>query len=288
MSRICHPRVHVRHRILVVMSTLLLDPRDLRLHREPPRRDVPFVPTDDAVVTAMLRFGHVGRDDVLYDLGCGDGRICVAAAKQYGCRAVGVDIDPLRIEESRERAAKARVGDRVRFYCQSFFEIDLHPATVVTLYLLPSINLKLRPKLLSELRPGARVIANYFEIGDWQPDVQANVHHRVLHQWIIPAWVAGEWHCTINHPLGRRRMILKLRRRMQMVTGGARIDGTDIPIYNGRLFGDLLSFRIANPYKHGSVLRLSARVEGTQMRGTCHEDAIEDVLFAWGGRWERG
>ncbi|HEY2588561.1 MAG TPA: class I SAM-dependent methyltransferase, partial [Tepidisphaeraceae bacterium] len=167
------------------------DLRRLQVHREPPKRDVPYVPTDEPVVMAMLRFAGVTAHDVVYDLGCGDGRIVIAAAKHCGAQGVGVDIDPMRITECRENAAKARVGDRVQFLCQSFFDTDVRDATVLMLYLLPSINIKLRPKLLAELRPGSRIIANQFEIGDWQPYMTADVHHRTLRQWIVPAWVTG-------------------------------------------------------------------------------------------------
>jgi predicted RNA methylase len=109
------------------------DPRRLQVHRPVPQRDVPYVPTDEAVVAAMLRFANVGPDDVVYDLGCGDGRIVIAAAKQRGARGVGVDIDPLRVRESRENAKRARVTGRVQFLCQSFFDTDLRAATVVML-----------------------------------------------------------------------------------------------------------------------------------------------------------
>src|SRR5688572_18258782 len=146
-----------------------LDPRSLQLHRLQPKRDVPYVPTDDAVVAAMLRLAEVGPDDVVYDLGCGDGRIVVAAAR-LGARAVGVDIDLQRVHEANDRVKRQRLSQQVKILRESFFDIDLREATVVMLYLLPGINVKLRPKLLWELPPGARIVSNNFEMGDWGPD----------------------------------------------------------------------------------------------------------------------
>lgn len=264
--------------------SIAADPRRLQVHREPPKRDVPYVPTDEPVVMAMLRFAGVSQNDVVYDLGCGDGRIVIAAAKHYGARGVGVDIDPMRITESRENAAKARVGDRVRFLCQSFFDTDIRDATVLMLYLLPSINIRLRPKLLSELRPGTRIIANHFEIGDWKPDMTADVHHRVLRQWIVPARVDGTWRCVVNDPAGRYHLTLRLNRRHQIVTGSARLGRSDVPIANGRLFGEYLTFKVIDWSKTGAAKWFFCRVEGRQLRGTCHSDPTGATpAFEWGG-----
>ena len=133
-----------------------------------PRRkpDVVFVPTTDAAVQAMLKLADVKKTDVLYDLGCGDGRIVIAAAKSFGARAVGIDINPVRIQESKENARKAGVEDRVRFEENDLFEADIHEATVVTLFLLSELNVKLRPKLLRDLKPGTRIVSNTFNMGD--------------------------------------------------------------------------------------------------------------------------
>ena len=138
----------------------------------------------------MLKLAGVTKKDVLYDLGCGDGRIVITAARQYGARGVGVDIDPQRIRESNENAKSAGVADRVKFLQQDLFETDLRDATVVTLYLLPSINLKLRPKLLDELKPGTRVVSHAFDMGDWKPDKEVKVPdtigERTIYLWVVP------------------------------------------------------------------------------------------------------
>jgi len=155
---------------------------------EPPavRLDVPFVPTPEEVVAEMIKLAKVTKNDVIYDLGSGDGRIVIAAVKQTGARGVGVDIDPRRIEEANENAIKAGVADRVKFVQQDLFKADIKPATVVTLYLLPDINLRLLPKLLSELRPGARIISHNFHMGDWKPQQTVQVGSHTVFYWEVP------------------------------------------------------------------------------------------------------
>lgn len=158
------------------------------------RPDVPYVPTTDEAVAAMLNLADVKPSDVVYDLGCGDGRIVIAAAKKFGTRGVGVDIDPARIREANENAKKAGVEKLVRFEEKDLFQADIHDANVVTLFLLSSVNLKLRPKLLAELKPGTRIVSNTFDMGDWKPDKEASVDgtdndsslSRHLYLWIVP------------------------------------------------------------------------------------------------------
>jgi Methyltransferase domain len=148
--------------------------------------DVPYVPTPEAVVDAMLKVAKVGKNDVLYDLGSGDGRIVNTAAQKYGTRGIGIDIDPQRIQEANENAKKAGVTDRVRFVQQDLFNTNFSEATVVTLYLLPEINLRLRPKLLKELKPGTRIVSHAFDMGDWKPDQTLNVDGKTIYYWVVP------------------------------------------------------------------------------------------------------
>jgi precorrin-6B methylase 2 len=150
--------------------------------------DVVFVPTPQDVVEAMLTVAKVGQGDVLYDLGSGDGRIPITAAQKHGiARGVGIDINPERIKEANENLAKARVGDRVRFINADLFESDLSEATVVTLYLLPALNLKLLPKLLKEVKPGTRIVSHAFDMGSWKPERSLKVGTRDVYFWTIPA-----------------------------------------------------------------------------------------------------
>ena len=151
--------------------------------REP---DVWWEPSSDEVVTAMLKMAKVTKDDIVYDLGCGDGRIVITAARQFGARGVGIDIDPKRIEESNENARKAGATNRVKFIEEDLFEADIHEASVVTLFLWPSVNLKLRPKLLKELKPGTRVVSHSHDMGEWVPDARQEVNGARIYLWIIP------------------------------------------------------------------------------------------------------
>ncbi len=159
------------------------------LAQKAPRRppDVRYEPSPPEVVREMLRLAEVTRRDIVYDLGCGDGRIVIAAAKQFGARGVGIDIDPQRIRESLENARKAGVLGRVQFRNEDLFEADIREATVVTLYLWPWVNLKLRPKLLAELKPGTRVVSHSHDMGDWPPERQVEVNGHTIYLWRIPA-----------------------------------------------------------------------------------------------------
>jgi SAM-dependent methyltransferase len=149
--------------------------------------DVIFVPTAFETVIAMLKLAEVSDKDIVYDLGCGDGRFVVTAAQQFGARGVGVDIDPERIKEARELAKRTGADSKVRFIEGDLFETDISEATVVTLYLLTRLNLKLRPKLMKELIPGTRIVSHAFDMGDWKPEKTANVSGSPIYLWRIPA-----------------------------------------------------------------------------------------------------
>jgi precorrin-6B methylase 2 len=149
--------------------------------------DVIFVPTPNEVVDMMLRMAGTGKKDTVYDLGCGDGRIVITAAQKYGARGVGIDIDPERVKEATENTRKAGVADRVKIIRGDLFEADISPATVVTLYLLTDLNLKLRPKLMRDLQPGTRVVSHAFNMGDWKPERSADVAGSNVYLWRVPA-----------------------------------------------------------------------------------------------------
>ena len=170
----------------LVAVTVLLSSASAQV-RPAAKPDVVYVPTPQPVVEAMLRLAEVKRTDVVYDLGSGDGRIVIAAAKLHGARGVGVEIDPALIKKARANAAAAGVADRVRFVAQDLFKTDLRPATVVTLYLLQSLNERLRPKLVRELRPGARVVSHVFNMGpEWPPAETVTVDRSRIFLWSIP------------------------------------------------------------------------------------------------------
>ena len=148
--------------------------------------DVPYVPTPPEVVDAMLSLASVSQNDIVYDLGSGDGRMVIEAARKYHARGVGIDVNPTRIEEANENAKEAGVTDRVRFIEGDLFKADIHDATVVTIYLLSTVNLKLRPKLLQDLKPGTRIVSHRFDMGDWEPEKKSTADGRPLYLWIVP------------------------------------------------------------------------------------------------------
>jgi ribosomal protein L11 methylase PrmA len=185
------------HRVLVALALVLalgacLSTPATVAQLKPLEKDpeVPYVPTHEKVVAEMLKVAKVGKNDILYDLGSGDGRIVITAAKRFGTRGVGVDVDPARIVEARQNAAKAGVADRVKFLQQDLFETDIREATVVTLYLLPEVNLRLRPKLLADLKPGTRVVSHNYDMGDWAPlkTLQLRVpQEHTIYYWVVPS-----------------------------------------------------------------------------------------------------
>jgi len=178
-----------RTRTSLLLSSLLVFNVTLLVAQRAPLRapDVPFDPSPGDVVDQMLTLAGVHKGDVVYDLGCGDGRIVIAAAQRFGARGVGIDIDPKRITESRENARTAGVLDRVTFRNQDLFEANISQATVVTLFLWPEVNLKLRPKLWRDLKPGTRVVSYYWDMGDWAPEKQIGVKNgHAIYLWTIP------------------------------------------------------------------------------------------------------
>jgi len=253
--------------------------------RVPPRKPiVPYVPTAESLVESMLDLAQVGPNDVLYDLGCGDGRIVIAAARR-GARGVGVDIDRLRVREGHWNADRAGVTDRVRFVRDSLYDVDLRPATVVTLFLLPSINKNLRPKLLRELRTGSRIVSNYFDMADWPPDARNEAWGRLLYLWIVPAWVEGRWKCLMNAPDGRRHLTLNLTRQYQQVTGTVQGDRRETRVEAGRLSGDRFTLRFPDPAT-GVRLECEATIGSSQLRGTARAAGDGAAPWPWCG-WRR-
>ncbi|MDW8143086.1 MAG: class I SAM-dependent methyltransferase [Armatimonadota bacterium] len=271
----------------------------LTAQQRPP--DVPYVPTPHEVVREMLRVAQVGKEDVVYDLGCGDGRIVIAAVKDFGAkRGVGVDIDPERIRESNENARNAGVTDRVKFLQQDLFETEIRDATVVTLYLLPSINVRLRPKLFRELRPGSRIVSHDFDMCDecegegsetcikgWHPDkvlrVRGPYREHTVYYWVIPAGVAGTWRWSVQTPRGERQYVLTLRQRFQKVMGTISVDGRESPIADARLVGTQLSFSTTRDMGGQKVtMRFSGRVNGDTITGTVE---IQGGQFAGKRDW---
>jgi methylase of polypeptide subunit release factors len=232
-----------------------------------PVHPAPFIPSGHATVDEMLRLAEVGARDVVYDLGAGDGRVVIAAARKFGARGVGVEIDAQLVALAARKAREAGVAERVRFLRQDLFTTDLREATVVALYLSPNLNEQLRPRLLA-LAPGTRVVSHSAGMGDWRPDRRTAIRKDVL-LWIVPARAAGRWRAE-----GARSLELDIAQRYQDVSISARLDGTPAQAWQARLQADRLGFVIveragkddeAALYFEGLIA--GDRIEGSVARG---------------------
>jgi SAM-dependent methyltransferase len=219
--------------------------------------DVVFVPTPRETVDRMLQVTGVGSTDYVIDLGSGDGRIAIAAGR-LGARALGIDLDPARIRDAELNAQRAGVTDRVSFRQQNLFETDLSAATVLTMYLLPSINVKLRPKILN-LRPGTRVVSHDFTMGDWKSDLTETNNWRI-HMWIVPARVAGKWQVRI----GDRGFDIAIDQTYQEFRGTASVEGRAQMLRNTRLRAATIEFTVDID---GQTATLRGVVSGDRMQG---------------------
>lgn len=242
--------------------------------KEKPALDVPYEPTSYGIAEEMLKMADVTAADLVYDLGCGDGRIVIIAAKERGAKGVGVDMDPARIRESRDNAEKAGVTHLVRFFEQNLFETDIRDVTVVMLYLWPEVNLKLRPKLLKELSPGTRIVSHSHTMGEWEDDATRTVEGHTLHFFAVPANVTGTWQWIMTE---KQHCSLRLSQKFQKITGSMTIGEERLPIMDATLRGTSLSF---------SVQGKGAGTKGTiSFQGRVLGDTIEGrIVPGKGGR----
>lgn len=231
--------------------------------------DVIYVPTPHQVVKRMLELAKVGPDDIHYDLGSGDGRIAIAAVKDFKAKkAVGIDLDQQRIKESLDNHAKAGVGDRVTFLNRNIFETDFSEANVVSLYLLSTLNLRLRPTIL-DMRPGTRIVTQSFTMSDWSPDhfevveFEENGHRgsRNVYLFIVPAKAAGQWTLTD----GDKTISLDIKQQFQRFTGTATAGGKKVEIKDGRLNGAAIEFTVE---VDGKPVKYEGKVDGNAITGT--------------------
>jgi methyltransferase family protein len=238
--------------------------------------DTPYVPTPQVVVERMLSIAAVKPGDMLIDLGSGDGRLVITAAKEYGAHGFGVEIDPRLVSRSNSEAERAGVADRVKFRRQDLFETDFRDADVLTLYLLPDVNMALRPKILAELRPGTRVVSHDYGMREWQPDAQAKVpapdksvglrKESMVYLWIVPAKVEGTWELAIQ---GDARAIgVSLSQQFQRLSGAVRVTGRSaVPVSDGRLRGEELRLRLPAGVYGDDPVELVGRVSGDVIEG---------------------
>lgn len=229
--------------------------------------DVPFVPTPQVVVDEMLRLAGVTSKDVVYDLGSGDGRIVISAARTFGAQAVGVELDNHLIYQSEESARQANVLDRVKFLQQDFFKTNFSQATVVTMYLLPGVMKRLRDRML-KLKPGTRLVAHDFDFEDWRPDRKTTIRKNVF-LWIVPAQAGGRWQVRVGLPAGELAFDMELRQKFQELDGYARFEGQPGGLWEAALEGDRIRFVVVDgrDRDNEATLYFEGRVEANAMEG---------------------
>jgi SAM-dependent methyltransferase len=224
-------------------------------------KDVIWMPTGGELVTLMLKTAKVTPNDLVYDLGAGDGKIAIAAAKEFGARSIGIEFNPDMAAFAQRNAVRAGVGDRVKIINGDIFKEDFSKATVVTLYLLPDLNLKLRPILL-KMKPGTRVVSHAFTMGDWEADQEIEAGQRGYF-WIVPANVAGDW--VIDGIETQNKVVLNLVQRYQRIGGSLTVGGKTQPILNPSLEGDKLSFGYID--RNNNLHNVKLTVNGSQLKG---------------------
>jgi len=240
------------------------------------RAQVPYVPTPLDVVQRMLTMAKVSASDYLIDLGSGDGRVVREAARRYGARGLGVDLDPELVARSTELARQDGVADKVAFMAQDLFQTELGQATVVTMYLLPAVNMKLRPRLLG-LAPGTRVVSHDFDLGDWQPDETDEIYspekfgggNSKVYLWIVPADFSGRWQWRMDVAGQTLDYELRATQRFQNAEASVRVGGEPKKLEKLTLHGDAVSFTVVGEIK-GSTVRqqFSGRIAGDTVQGT--------------------
>jgi Methyltransferase domain len=255
--------------------------------------DTPYVPTPQVVVDRMLDLAQVKSGETLIDLGSGDGRMVITAAQKYGAHGFGVEIDPRLVKLSNDEAAKDGLADRVKFLQQDLFDTDFRSADVLTLYLLPDVNLALRPKIFAELRPGARVVSHDYGMQEWRPDEQQTVaapdkhvglrKESTVYLWIVPARVEGAWVLDIEAGRKPRPIRLHLKQQFQFVSGSISLPGRGaVPISDGRLRGEELRLVLPGGAFGPDPVELVGRVTGDTSSGSLKQGERE--IAVWNGR----
>jgi hypothetical protein len=233
----------------------------------------PYVPSPQSVVSDMLRYADVGPKDFLIDLGSGDGRIVLTAAKVFGARGFGVEIKDELVKKSNEAAKNEGLADRVRFMKQDLFKTDMSQATVITMYLLPDTVNLLKDKFLAELKPGTRIVSHDYPLTGWIPEkyVQMDLEDKVqisgvtttlIYLYVVPAKVAGSWKALMPAALSRQPATLSLKQQLTRVTGSLRLDGKDVPMEDVKLRGDRLTFKLSGRRGEFSALVKDKTIEG--------------------------
>lgn len=250
-------------------SPLLLTQAALTETDEKPARkpDIHFVPTPQKVVDEMLATAKVQKGEMVYDLGCGDGRIVITAAKNYGAKGIGIDIDPQRIREATQNAKQAGVQDRVEFKKADLFESDFKDANVISLYLLTTLNRKLRPKILAETRPGTRIVSHAFGMGEWEPDEEKNIEGSTMYYWMVPANISGKW--SVKGEGGKPAInSVTISQNFQKITGTAEVGGQSRKLGEGRVTGEKFTFTVEPASAEEKPVTVTGQIKGDQIEAT--------------------
>lgn len=244
--------------------------------------DVPYVPTPDEVVDKMLEISNAGPGDYVIDLGSGDGRIVIAAARR-GAIGHGVDLNPRRVREANDNAIEAGVSDRVVFMEGDLFDADISKASVITMYLLSSVNLKLRPVLLKELRPGTRIVSHSFSMGEWEADEHLQVNNRHIYFWVVPANLRGSW----EWETGGDKFVMTAGQEFQKVFLNLRSGKRSFDIQEPLLIGERISFFAIDKH-NGDNYVFSGRIEGNNISGMAHVISGDSrVIENWSATLQR-
>ncbi len=256
--------------LFVILAAVAATPA---VAQDPPFIEVPYVPTPQVTVDEMLRIANVGPKDFVMDLGSGDGRIVVTAAKKFGARGLGVDLNFHLVIQSEESARQAGVEDRAKFLQQDLFKTDLNQATVITMYLLPGVTRKLRPLLLG-LKPGTRIVSHDFDLDDWKPDQKTYIRKNVF-LWIVPAPVGGRWQARLALPPIERQLEVELTQRFQEISAHARLNGVSAQVWEAKLQGDRISFVVVDSADRDNeqLLYFEGRVSGDVIEGELAQGA---------------
>lgn len=240
-------------------------------------KDVVWVPTPEALVEQMLRMARVTKHDFVIDLGSGDGRTVIMAAQKFGARAMGIEYNPDLVALSKRNAERAGLADKVQFVHGDIFKTDFTKATVLTMYLLPGLNIKLRPQIL-DMRPGTRVVSHAFNMEDWEPDQTATVEGRDAYLWIVPAKVQGEW--TLSVPAGgaEETWQVALKQEFQKLTGTARLGRRSFPLVDARMRGAEIRFSFVDA--NGAKREFVGRAQGDRLEGTTKAQGGATVKWA--------
>lgn len=273
-------RVAVGHALAAGVAALLLlaAPAQAQVSpNDPPQigqvsRDSVWVPTPERVIRRMLQMADTTERDVVIDLGAGDGRIPIYAAKHFGARAIGVELEANLVRVARERAAAEGVSQLATFLQQDLFQADLSSATVIALYISPGVMTRLKPRLLA-LKPGTRVVSHQFTLDDWQPDETIRVENRTAHLWVVPASVGGRWSVKIPG----EDFVLRIGQRYQTLETFGERDGKRIPVIGANLRGTEIRFSTFD--REGNVRQFTGVVEGGRMSGSAEGEGIKPLRW---------